>query len=116
MDILPNPDSATVWVPSQLGVTSWPRAAVARLPRFDEALNTIDAGITQTLIQRDAVSLRIWAYKKAHGNAIFDPEREEIVRNDMFEFHVRGSLGPDGKNIGFFRFRYCFFTTKGVRL
>lgn len=68
------------WAPT------WAQSLVARLPTFDEAINTIDAGITEVLKSRDAVSLRIWTYKKNNDRPILDPEREEIVRNDMFQY------------------------------
>ena len=69
-----------LWAPT------WAQSLVARLPTFNEAVNTIDIGITQALHSRDAVSLRIWAYKKKNNKPILDPEREGIVRVDMFEY------------------------------
>lgn len=84
----PNLGLSAVERPTSMGswVPTWAQVAVAHLPSFSEAVNTIDAGITEVLKSRDAVSLRIWTYKKNNDRPILDPEREEIVRNDMFQY------------------------------
>lgn len=57
----------------------------ANIPNFKESLYNIDYGIAILMWPRDDISRKIGAYKKSQWMPILSPEREAVVKSDMFE-------------------------------